>query len=77
MLQYLSLLTKALRLVTRFLDWRKSEGLRQEGREQVKKEQHEQAERNKSDAQEIDDYVRSSDLDSLRERMSDYQRPSK
>lgn len=76
-MQYLSLLTKILRLVTRFLDWRKSEGLRQEGREQVKRKQHEQAERNKSDAQEIDDYVRGSDIDDLRYRMSDYKRPSK
>lgn len=76
MIKFLSLLTKALDLLVRFIDWRKAEGLRQEGREQVKDKQREQAERNKSDAQEIDDYVRDSDIDALRKRMSDYKRPS-
>jgi hypothetical protein len=75
-MRYLSLLTKLLDLILFAVQRWRNQKLRQEGRKEVAQEHQEQTKENLKDAQEIDLMVADADIDTLRERMSKYQRPT-
>lgn len=75
MFKILSLLSRLLSLVELAVTSWQNKKLRQEGRDQLLKEQHKQSEEVRKRAQEIDKSVLDADLDSLDQRMRKYRLP--
>lgn len=74
MLRFLSFLLAAIRLAQTILDLIRERRVREEGQEDVRRQQEKVNEAAKERALEIDAGVRDAELDALRERMRDYQR---
>lgn len=74
MVRFLSFLLAAIRLVQTVLDLIRERKVREEGQEDVRRQQEQVNEAAKDRALEIDAGVRDAELDALRERMRHYQR---
>lgn len=74
MLRLLSFLLTLTRLAQTLLDYLRDRKLREEGQEEVRRQQEQVNEAAKERAREIDADVLRDELDAIRERMRDYQR---